>query len=56
MDLGVKKMLLQRHISSQSGRVVLFKDFRNIATHSKNQNGNDLEEAVTELKKADGNI
>ena len=56
MDLGVNKMLLQQHISSQSGQVVLLKDFRNIATHSKNQHGNDLEEAVTELKKADGNI
>ena len=56
LALKVNKKLLQCHIMTETGRVVLLRDFHNIgATSLQGDRDKDLEAAINEFKKAEGN-
>ena len=54
LQLKVNKKLLQQHVSSTSGQVVLLKDLHNIGARNSLLNNSDVSGAVTELKKSSG--
>ena len=56
LALKVNKKLLQRHLMTETGRVVMLRDLHNIGTASlSTDRDKDLEAAIKELKKAEGN-
>ena len=56
LALKVNKKLLQQRIMTDTGQVVILRDLHNIGAASFNTNKDeDLEAAIKELKKAEGN-
>ena len=57
LALKVNKKLLQRHIMTETGQIVILRDLHNIGAGSFNgDQEKDLEAAVNELKKAEGSV
>ena len=54
LELKANKKLVQQHIQSKSGRVVLLKDIHNVMNHAQTDKSKDFEAAIQELKKAPG--
>ena len=55
LKLKANKKLVQQHIASKCGRVVILKDIHNVNNHQ-NDKSNDLEAAIQELQKAPGKV
>ena len=56
LELKANKKLVQQHIASKSGRVVLLKDIHNVINHTQADKGKDFEAAIQELQKAPGKL
>ena len=54
LGLKANKKLVQQHIASKSGHVVVLKDIHNLANHTHTNRSKDFEAAIQELHKAPG--
>jgi len=54
LGLKTNKKMVQQHISSKNGQIVLLKDIYNIANHPQTDRSKDFEAAIQELQKAPG--
>lgn len=54
LELKANKKLVQQHISSKSGHVVLLKDIHNLTNRTQTDRSKDYEAAIQELQKAPG--
>ena len=56
LELKANKKLVQQHIASKSGRVVLLKDIHNVINYTQADKSKDFEAAIQELQKAPGKL
>ena len=54
LGLKANKKLVQQHIASKSGHVVVLKDIHNLANHTQTNKSKDFEAAIQELHKSPG--
>ena len=54
LGLKANKKLIQQHIASKSGHVVVLKDIHNLVNRTQTNRSKDFEAAIQELQKAPG--
>ena len=54
LELKANKKLVQHHITSKSGHVIVLKDIHNLMNHQQTDKSKDFDAAIQELQKAPG--